>query len=353
MLRTVHSVALWGAIVLASPTFAAAEAPPLWREVEIGESEPELERLSRATARLAAKVQQAVVQIRAAAKPASTHDGSERPRTSRGSGFIINPAGYVLTAHHVIEGAQEIEVRLATRRRLRARVLASEPQIDVALLKIDAGEALPVLPLGDSSKLEVGELVASVAYPFGRESSLSLGIVSRRPRLQGAPFSFDFIQTDASASAGSSGGPLVDARGRAVGMITMASQSGNAGFAVPISVIKNVLPRLFAGGKIAWGWLGVKVSELTLEMAETLGVSPARGVLISSVLPGEPAEKAEILPRDVVLAVNGAEVDSPGEFTRMVAGAEAGTEIQLTILRNGQLLLRSVRLGPKPEASGG
>ncbi len=319
-----------------------------WRGGTTGEADPELERMSRAFERLAEKVQPGVVQIRANGKVSTDGDGgSQRPGNSRGSGFIINPDGYILTAHHVIVGASEVEILLHDRRRLKAQVIASDPQVDVALLKVE-GREFPVLALGDSNGLKVGELVASLSYPFGRESSLSQGIISRKGRSQNVLAGFDFIQTSAGASAGSSGGPLVNIRGETVGMITMASQSGNMGFAIPISVIKNIIPRLLKGEKIVWGWLGVRVSELTLELADTLGLSPARGVLVNSVLPGQPAEKGKILPRDVILAVNGAEVDNPREFTRIISGTEAGSEVKLTIFRKGELLQHSVTLTAKP-----
>ena len=324
-----------------------------WRGGTTGEADPELERLSRAFERLAEKVQPGVVQIRAHGKASTDADGgSQRPGNSRGSGFIINPDGYILTAHHVIVGASEVEILLHDRRRLKAQVIASDPQVDVALLKVE-GKEFPALALGDSNGLKVGELVASLSYPFGRESSLSQGIISRKGRSQNVLAGFDFIQTSAGANAGSSGGPLVNIRGETVGMITMASQSGNMGFAIPISVIKNIIPRLLKGEKIVWGWLGVRVSELTLELADTLGLAPARGVLVNSVLPGQPAEKGKILPRDVILAVNGAEVDNPREFTRIISGTEAGSEVKLTIFRKGELLQRSVILTAKPTETGG
>lgn len=329
------------------------QAPPLWQDGGTNEADPDLGRLSRAFERLAEKVRPSVVQIRAIRKGSTdTDSSSERPSNSRGSGFLINSDGYILTAHHVIGEASEIEILLHDRRRLRARLIAAEPQVDVALLKVD-GKGFPVLALGDSTGLKVGELVASLSYPFGRESSLSFGIISRRGRSQNVLAGFDFIQTDAGASAGSSGGPLVNIGGETVGMITMASQSGNMGFAVPISVIKNIIPRLVKGEKIVWGWLGVRVSELTLELADTLGLSPARGVLINSVLPGQPAEKGKVQPRDVILAVDGVEVDTPRELTRLIGGTEAGSEVKLTIFRKGEILQRSVLLAPKPQETAG
>lgn len=351
-IRSILFLSILSGLVLISEE-SLAQANPLWREGGAGDAAPELERLSRAFERLAEKVQPGVVQIRANGRASTDADGSsQRPGNSRGSGFLINPDGYLLTAHHVIVGASEIEILLNDRRRLRARLIATEPQVDVALLKVE-GKDFPVLTLGDSNDLKVGELVASLSYPFGQESSLSYGIVSRRGRNRNVLAGFDFIQTSAGANAGSSGGPLVNIRGETVGMITMASQSGNMGFAVPISVIKNIVPRLLKGEKIVWGWLGVKVSELTLEMADALRLSPARGVLVGSVLPGQPAEKGKVLAQDVILAVDGVEVDNPRELTRLIGGTEAGSEVKLTIFRKGEILRRSVLLAPKPKETEG
>ncbi len=328
---------------------SSSETPALWREGGKDYVDSELERLDKAFAGLAEKVRPAVVQIRAVRK-ASNDAKKDFPtfENIRGSGFIINPEGYILTAYHVIDAASEIEILLTNRQRLSAEVVAGEPQVDVALLKVN-GHDLPVLALGDSGSLRVGELVASASYPFGREGSVSLGIVGRKGKNEDALGGFDFIQTDAVANAGSSGGPLVNVRAEVVGMVTMASESGTLGFAVPINVIKHILPRLVNGEKIVWGWLGVRVAELTLRLADSLGLSPARGVLVSSVLPDQAAAKGNILPQDVILAINGIEVDSPRELTRLVRGAEAGTKVSLTIFRKGQILHRPVILEPRPK----
>jgi serine protease Do len=333
---------------------ARLQPSPLWRDGESGEADPALERLGQAYARLAEKVRPAVVQVRVSVKAvADAHGESQRPANSRGSGFIIHPQGYILTAHHVIDGAREIEVRLADRQRLRAQIVAADPQVDLAIIKIDGGKEFPVLALGDSDSLKMGELVGSLGYLFGTESSLSLGIISRRGRSQNISAGFDLIQTDAGASAGGSGGPLVNVKGQAVGMITMASERGNMGFAVPINVIKGMIPRLMRGERIVWGWLGVRVSEVTLELADTLGLSPIKGVLVSSVLPGQPAERGGVLPQDVILSINGADVDSPREVIRMIGGIEAGRDVKLTIFRKGETLHLSVRLGTRPKTTEG
>lgn len=333
---------------------ARLQPSPLWRDGESGEADPALERLGQAYARLAEKVRPAVVQVRVSVKAvADAHGESQRPANSRGSGFIIHPHGYILTAHHVIDGAREIEVRLADRQRVRAQIVAADPQVDLAIIKIDGGKEFPVLALGDSDSLKVGELVGSLGYLFGTESSLSLGIISRRGRSQNISAGSDLIQTDAGASAGGSGGPLVNVKGQAVGMITMASERGNMGFAVPINVIKGMIPRLMRGERIVWGWLGVRVSEVTLELADTLGLSPIKGVLVSSVLPGQPAERGGVLPQDVILSINGADVASPREVIRMIGGIEAGRDVKLAIFRKGETLHLSVRLGTRPKTTEG
>lgn len=340
-------IAVFGVLLL--PEAARPQSLALWREGDSSDANPELERLTGAFVHLAEKVRPAVIQLRvtldATAAPEGNSQGQAR---SRGSGFIIHPEGYILTAYHVIEGGKDIEVRLADRQRLRGQVLGTDPEVDVALIKVKSPNELPVMALGDSDHAQVGDLVGSLGYPFGTESSLSVGIVSQRGRSFAT--GFDFIQTNAGASPGWSGGPLVDVRGHAVGLITMASEQGNMGFAVPINVIKTIIPRLLSGEKIVRGWLGVRVSELSLEGAEALALSPVRGVLVSAVLPGQPAERGGIHSHDVILAINGARVDSPRELIRMIRGIEAGREVSLAIYRKGETLKLSVQLGQEPKS---
>jgi serine protease Do len=287
---------------------------------------------------LAEKVRQAVVQVRV------------EPTKARGSGFIIGPQGYILTAHHVVDDAKEIEIRLANRQRLRGEIVATDAQVDFAIIKINGQQDFPVLPLGDSDVLRVGELVGSLGYPFGLESSLHVGIVSRRGKRQNMSAAFDHIQIDSPANSGESGGPVVNMKGHVVGMLTQASENRTIGFAVPINVIKTMIPRLLSGEKIVWGWLGVKLSELTLELADGLGVSPARGVLVSSVLADQPAERAGVLSQDVIVSVDDVAVDRPTELLRVISGTEVGNEVMLTIFRRGETLVVPVKLGNKPRA---
>jgi serine protease Do len=325
------------AVVLITQT-VRAQPLPVWLQGDPSDADPDLERLNRSFVRLAEKVRQAVVHVRV------------EPTQARGSGFIIDPQGYILTAHHVVNEAKEIEIRLANRQRLRGEIVATDAQVDLAIIKINGEREFPVLPLGDSDVLRVGELVGSLGYPFGLESSLHMGIVSRRGRRQNTLAAFDHIQVDSPANSGESGGPLVNMKGHIVGMLTQASENRTIGFAVPINVIKAMIPRLLSGEKIVWGWLGVKLSELTLALADSLGVSPVRGVLVSSVAADQPADRAGVLSQDVILAVDDIAVDRVGEVMRVIKGTEVGNEVTLTIFRRGETFVVPVKLGKKPIA---
>ena len=316
-----------------------------WREAQPPTSESDLDRLNRAFVRLAQISRPAIVQIRVSGPDNSPTQGN------RGSGFFIDPDGYILTAQHVIDKAKEIEVRTADGQRLAARMVVADSQLDLALLKIQSERAAPVLSLGDSERIQVGDLAIVFSYPFGRESSMSLGIISRAGRTYPDSAGYDFVQTDAGAYPGVSGGPLLNSQGDVVGMITMASERGNLGFATPINLIKKILPRLVKGEKFAWGWLGVQMSDITLGQARSLGIHPAKGVVVSSVLPGQPAARMGVQKQDVILAVNDTQVDSPRDVTRMVGGLEAGRMVQLSLLRKGKSIRLTVPLGIKPESA--
>jgi serine protease Do len=320
-----------------APTVLSAQATstkvtlPIWRDAQPSASESELDRFNRALVDLANTARPAIVQIRVA-----------------GPGFIIDPLGYILTAHHVIDKAKEIEVRLSDAQRLPARIVAADSQIDVAILKIKTDAELSFLSFGDSNTLRVGALALVFGYPFGRESSMNLGIISRSGRSYAESASFEYIQTDAGAYAGGSGGPLLNSKGHVMGIITMASERGNMGFATPINVIKRILPRLASGDKFAWGWLGVQMANVSLEQAKHLGLDLSKGAVVSAVLPGQPAARGGIQKQDVILSVNDNHVDSPRDVARMVSGLEAGRVVRLTILRSGKTLQLSFPLGSKP-----
>ena len=323
---------------------------PIWREAAQADGDSELERLNRAFTRLADSARPAIVQVRVTnIIQANAKGDAPQPQGGRGTGFIIHPQGYVLTAQHVIDNAKDIEIRFADMHRLAAKVVASDPQVDLALLKVEANRELPVLSLGDSDKVRVGEMAIVFGYPFGRESSMGVGIVSRPGRTYHDSAGYEFIQTDAGAYPGGSGGPLLNSKGHVIGLITMASERGNMGFATPINVIKRIIPRLLSGEKFVWGWLGVRMAEVSLEMAKTLGLSPVRGVMVSSVSRGQPADRSGIRQQDIILSINDSQVDSPRDVLRMIGGLEAGKIVKLTIIRNGKTMQLSVPLGSKPE----
>jgi serine protease Do len=349
----VKSAAITLAILFAfSPPALMAESAKgrgfTWRDAPSPAPESELDRLSRAFVQLADQTRPAVVQVRAAAP--EVKNGAAAAAGSRGSGFLIDPRGYLITAQHVIGKAKEIEIRLADGQRLAARVIAAESQLDLAILKVPSERELPILTLGDSEMIRVGELAFVLGHPFGRESSMNLGIVSRAGRSYPDSASFEFIQTDAGGYPGGSGGPLLNSKGHVIGMITMASERGNMGFATPINVIKQMIPRLASGGRFAWGWLGVQMSNISLDRAASLGIFPAKGVIVSSVLPGQPAARVGVRKQDVILSINDVAVESPRDVTRLIGGLEAGKVVELTILRKGRTLQLSVPLGARPDA---
>jgi serine protease Do len=336
----------WLTPVVMAQELTASTFQPVWRDAESDAHETELDRLNRVLVDLADRSRPAIVQIRVRSLDAK--NGQTASQGSRGSGFLIDSKGYILTAQHVVDRAKEVEVRLADAQRLPARIVAADNHLDVALLKIQSERDLPLLSLGDSDTLRVGDLALVFGYPFGRESSMNMGIISRPGRSYTETASFDYIQTDAGAYAGGSGGPLLNRRGHVIGMITMASERGNLGFATPINVIKRILPRLANGERLAWGWLGVQMTDLSPEHAKAFGLPLVKGVIVSAVLPGQPAARGGMQKQDVILSVNDNHVDSPRDVARMVGGIEAGKLVRLTILRNGKTLQLSFPLGPKP-----
>jgi len=336
-------------LVLEAEERSPKVSQPIWRDAPPANGETELDRLNRAFVQLANNSRPAIVQLRVTGQ--ESKNGNGETQNSRGSGFFIDPQGYLLTAHHVIDKAKTIEVRVADGQRLPAQLIAADNQIDVALLKIKNEREAPILSFADSEAIRVGDLALVFGFPFGRESSMNLGIISRAGRTYPDSASFDFIQTDAGAYSGGSGGPLLNSQGNVIGMITMASDRGNMGFATPINVIKRILPRLAKGEKLAWGWLGVQMADISLEQATALGIFPAKGVVVSSVLPGQPAARGGIQKQDVILSVNDNQVESPRDVVRMVGGLEAGRVVHLVILRNGNTMQLSFPLGARPESS--
>ena len=267
--------------------------------------------------------------------------GSKPQRHTRamGSGFVINPNGYIVTNNHVVDGATKISVKLSDGRELPGKVVGRDAKTDIALLKVEAAN-LTVIPLGDSSTMQVGEPVMAIGNPFGLEQTVTTGIVSATGRAIGAGPYDDFIQTDASINPGNSGGPLINARGQAIGINTaIYSQGGGSvgiGFAIPMSLAKNVVTQLADSGKVTRGWLGVGIQAVTPELAKSFGRSDTTGVLVSSVSEGSPAEHAGLKTGDIITEYDGRKVERASDLPRAVAATPVGRDVKLAVVRDGK-----------------
>ena len=279
----------------------------------------------------------------------------EEPRQSLGSGLIIEPDGYVLTNHHVIEGAGMIMVRLSDEEEYEARVVGRDPRTDLALLKIQGRGKFTAVRLGDSDALRVGDWVVAIGNPFGLEHTVTAGIVSAKGRVIGAGPYDDFIQTDAAINPGNSGGPLFNARGEVVGITSaIFSQSGGSigiGFAIPINLAKELLPQLKAKGRVSRGWLGIAMASLTPEVAKKLGVPGRAGALVAEVAPRGPAAAAGVRAGDVIVAFQGRPIRRADELPRVTARTPVGARVELKLLRTGKETTVMVTLGELPEQS--
>ncbi len=280
--------------------------------------------------------------------------GAEPRRTVRslGSGFIINPDGHIVTNNHVVDGATEITVRLSDGREMPAKVVGRDPKTDLALIKVEAA-GLPIIPLGDSSELQVGEPVMAIGNPFGLEQTVTTGIVSATGRVIGEGPYDDFIQTDASINPGNSGGPLINTRGQAIGInAAIFSQGGGSvgiGFAIPISLAKSVVAQLAESGHVVRGWLGVSVQRLTPELVKSFNLPNSNGALVASVVEGSPAMKAGLKAGDVITQYNGRPVARVDDLPRAVAETPVGHEVPLTVAREGKTLTLTAKIAQLAE----
>jgi len=260
-----------------------------------------------------------------------------------GSGFIIESDGTILTNHHVVEGAQKIVVKLPGGKEFEAKVIGQDARTDTAVIKINSKERLPSAALGDSDRLEVGEWVMAVGNPFGLDNSVTSGIVSAKGRHIGAGPYDDFIQTDAAVNPGSSGGPLVNLRGEVVGInAAIVSQTGaniGIGFAIPINLIKEILPQLKEKGKVTRGFLGVSIQNLTPAITESLELDKARGALVASVDSGGPAERAGIRVGDIILEFDGKKIEEATALPLLVARTPLNKSVRVKVLREKKELI--------------
>lgn len=274
--------------------------------------------------------------------------------TSMGSGFIIDRAGYIVTNNHVIENAKKVEVKLADGRMFEAKLIGADDSTDVALLKIKSEKPLPSVEFGDDRQLRVGDWVIAVGNPFGLSNTVTAGIVSSLSRdVPGSGPYNDFIQIDAPINRGNSGGPTFDLRGQVVGMNSMIfSPSGGSvgiGFAIPSSTIHDVVNQLEAHGKVARGWLGVAIQSITPDIASSLGIKQPKGAIVASIVAGGPAAKAGFQQGDIVIAINGKEVEDNRDLTRRVAALPAGTRAAFTVLRQGSPKTLTAQIGQRKD----
>ncbi|HQT25048.1 MAG TPA: Do family serine endopeptidase [Burkholderiales bacterium] len=282
--------------------------------------------------------------------------GEPRTQTRRsislGSGVIVSPEGYILTNHHVIEAADEIEVALADGRKSLAKVVGSDPETDLAVLKIDFDNLVPIT-FGHSSGVRVGDIVLAIGNPFGVGETVTMGIVSALGRNHlGINTYENFIQTDAAINPGNSGGALVDADGNLVGINTaIYSQSGGSlgiGFAIPVSLARNVMEQIMEKGTVTRGWIGVEVQDISPELADSFKLSDTRGALIAGVFRGGPAYAAGIRPGDILLELDGNRIADSSSMLNRIAELEPGKSAAVKILRAGHEMTLKVTVGRRP-----
>jgi len=287
--------------------------------------------------------------------------GGDREETSRdnwlGSGVIVSPNGYILTANHVVDGADEIKVGIKDDKSIySAKVVGSDPPTDVAILKIEAKD-LPAVTLGDSDQLEVGDVVLAVGNPFGVGQTVTKGIISALGRsladLGDSRQYQDFIQTDAPINQGNSGGALVDAEGRLIGINdAIASPSGTSagiGFAVPVNMARSVMESFLKGGRVARGFLGVESQDINSDLAQSFGEPNAEGALVAYVAPGSPAAKAGLMSGDIIISINDKDITGSDNLSLTISQLQPGSEAKIKIYRTGAVKMLSAVVGERPD----
>ena len=281
-------------------------------------------------------------------------DNEPQSSSSLGSGVIVSPEGYILTNHHVVEAADQIEVALADGRKTKAHVIGSDPETDLAVIKIDLPDELPAITFGRPERAQVGDMVLAIGNPFGVGQTVTMGIISALKRDHLGLNTFEnFIQTDAAINPGNSGGALVDVNGNLLG-INSAIYSPNGGslgigFAISANTAKKTMEQIIQSGSVTRGWIGAGVQELTPELAESFKLGSAEGLLITEVTPDGPAEQAGIKTGDILIAIDDSVVDDWNAMLETVTNLPPGKVVKLKLLRNGTAMSLPVKIGKRPK----
>ncbi|MES2538105.1 MAG: Do family serine endopeptidase [Pseudomonadota bacterium] len=277
----------------------------------------------------------------------------EEKQFSLGSGVVVSPLGYILTNNHVVEAADEIEIALADGRKASAKLVGTDPETDLAVIKVDMKD-LPAITLGRIEQARVGDVVLAIGNPFGVGQTVTMGIVSALGRNQLGINTFEnFIQTDAAINPGNSGGALIDTNGNLLGINTaIYSRSGGSlgiGFAIPVTTVKMVMESIISTGQVVRGWIGVEPQDITPELADSFGLTKKSGTIIAGVLKGGPADKAGMKPGDILVSVEGKSVASTTDMLNLIAQLTPGNKAKMTVVRKNQEATLDVTVGTRPK----
>ena len=332
-------------------------APALWSEQKTPEPPaPALQHLNEALIALTERLLPAVISLRVQSDKDTTLPETTPPTPEQdsvvvaGSGFLIRADGLALTNHHVIEKSKRIDVLLHDGTQTTASVLGRDPIGDLALLQVVTDKSLPVMPLGTSASLRVGELVVAIGTPFGFEHTVTFGIVSAKQRsFLRSGIMGGYIQTDAAITSGNSGGPLVNMRGEVVGINVATLGRGDMGFAIPIDPVKVALAQLYDAGRVARAWLGVRISAVDRDQVQSLGLDAPRGVYVRDVMQGQPAHQAGLTAGDIIVRFDGHQVNTPFDLQRAVAATPVGKTVQVEFVRQRARQTIQLALGSMPD----
>ena len=341
----------------AAPRWIPARAPATQSTSAADESFADIaERLNPAVVSIDATSQRGA-QERSARPPDSPEPFLRPPQGERdglrrgsGTGFMIDGGGFILTNHHVIDGADRIMVQLSDGRTLRAERIGSDPDTDIALIKVESSRALPFAPLGDSDSLRVGEWVLAIGNPFAYEHTVTAGVVSFIGRKLFDTSLDRYIQTDAAINFGNSGGPLINTRGEVIGINTaISSRASNIGFAVPINQASEILQQLRDSGRVSRGYIGVMLRDVDLDLQRALGLPSTEGALVQDVTPGSPGARAGLRTYDVIVAVDGKPIDGDDALIQLIAARSPGSAATVQLLRDGRALNVTLKLAERPQ----